>query len=132
MRGTADTIYIIFIASLLITPSEFYLLILFRSVFKMSIQIPVQLNPVITPAPLLLKDAKTLLTNPYLPMEAGYALNSEGMYHVAGGFMTSFYARSILQMSRFLFRDSLQTLSLFFDSLAVSSQIPFIAVCLTL
>jgi hypothetical protein len=44
----------------------------------------VTLNPILTPAPLLLKDAKTLLTNKYLPLEAGYALNSDGMWNVAG------------------------------------------------
>jgi hypothetical protein len=48
------------------------------------IQPPAYMNPLTGPRPLLLKDARTLLTNPYLPLEAGYALNSEGMYHVAG------------------------------------------------
>ncbi|KAF2427765.1 hypothetical protein EJ08DRAFT_662647 [Tothia fuscella] len=51
----------------------------------MSIQLPnVTLNPIITPAPLLLRDARTLLTNPYLPLEAGYSLNTDGMWNVAG------------------------------------------------
>jgi hypothetical protein len=51
----------------------------------MSIQLPnVTLNPILTPAPLLLKDARTLLTNPYLPLEAGYSLNTDGMWNVAG------------------------------------------------
>ncbi|TID24189.1 hypothetical protein E2P81_ATG02495 [Venturia nashicola] len=50
----------------------------------MNISIPAYQNPVTGIYPLVLKEAKTLLTNPYLPMEAGYALNSDGMYHVAG------------------------------------------------
>jgi hypothetical protein len=51
----------------------------------MSVILPnITLNPIITPAPLLLKDARTLLTNKYLPMEAGYALNTDGMWNVAG------------------------------------------------
>jgi hypothetical protein len=33
--------------------------------------------------PLLLKDAKALLEHDYLPFEAGYAINADGMYHVA-------------------------------------------------
>jgi hypothetical protein len=50
---------------------------------RMSLQLPATLNASITPAPLLLKDARSLLYTPYMPMEAGYALNSDGMYHVA-------------------------------------------------
>jgi hypothetical protein len=33
--------------------------------------------------PLLLKDAKVLLENEYLPFESGYAINRDGMYHIA-------------------------------------------------
>lgn len=40
-------------------------------------------NPTELPHPLLLKDAHLLLSNDYLPFEAGYALNLDGMYHVA-------------------------------------------------
>jgi hypothetical protein len=57
------------------------------SIFKvatMALVIPAVINPVMVPGPLLLKEARTLLTHPYLPFEAGYALNSDGMYHVAG------------------------------------------------
>lgn len=50
----------------------------------MSISIPAYQNPVTNIFPPVLKEAKVLLTNPYLPMEAGYAMNSDGMYHVAG------------------------------------------------
>lgn len=48
-----------------------------------SVQLPPLTNVTQVPAPLLLKQAPTLLTNLWLPMEAGYALNNEGMYHVA-------------------------------------------------
>lgn len=52
---------------------------------KMSItSVPSYHDPVSGNFPLVLKEAKVLLTNPYLPMEAGWALNSDGMYHVAG------------------------------------------------
>jgi hypothetical protein len=33
--------------------------------------------------PLLLNDANALLKNEYLPFESGYAINEDGMYHVA-------------------------------------------------
>ncbi|TID13223.1 hypothetical protein E2P81_ATG10077 [Venturia nashicola] len=49
--------------------------------------LPPLLNVTATPAPLLLKQAPTLLTNHWLPMEAGYALNNDGMYHVAANTM---------------------------------------------
>lgn len=48
------------------------------------ITIPAYASPFTGPNPLLMKDAKGVLTSPYLPMEAGYALNSEEVYHVAG------------------------------------------------
>jgi membrane protein YqaA with SNARE-associated domain len=49
-----------------------------------AISIPAYASPLTGPNPLLLKEAKSLLTNPYMPFEAGFALNNEGMYHVAG------------------------------------------------
>jgi hypothetical protein len=48
-----------------------------------ALQFPIPLNASITPSPLLLQDAPSLLSTPYMPMESGYALNSDGMYHVA-------------------------------------------------
>lgn len=48
-----------------------------------AIALPSPVNYTETPGPLLLKQAPDLLTNHWLPLEAGYALNSEGMYHVA-------------------------------------------------
>ncbi len=36
-----------------------------------------------SPKPLLLKDASSLLTHDYLPLETGYAINLEGMHHIA-------------------------------------------------
>ncbi|KUJ14149.1 uncharacterized protein LY89DRAFT_686673 [Mollisia scopiformis] len=36
-----------------------------------------------SPFPLLVSEAKLLLTNPYPPTETGYAVNSEGMHHIA-------------------------------------------------
>jgi hypothetical protein len=50
---------------------------------NMAVHLPVLLNASLTPAPLLLQDVRSLLHTPYIPMEAGYALNSDGMYHVA-------------------------------------------------
>lgn len=38
--------------------------------------------------PLLLKEAPLLLQHDYLPMEAGYALNSDGMWHIAASTCT--------------------------------------------
>lgn len=52
-----------------------------------TIQIPPLVNVTETPAPLLLSQAPILLTTPWLPMEAGYALNNDGMYHVAANTM---------------------------------------------
>jgi hypothetical protein len=40
-------------------------------------------DPTKLPQALLLKDAPLLLAHEYLPLEAGYAVNSEGMHHVA-------------------------------------------------
>ncbi|KAF1985332.1 hypothetical protein K402DRAFT_455291 [Aulographum hederae CBS 113979] len=47
--------------------------------------IPAAVNPLVTPGPLLLNNTQVLLspTDPYLPLEAGWALNADGMYHVA-------------------------------------------------
>ncbi|KAJ9647978.1 hypothetical protein H2201_001346 [Coniosporium apollinis] len=36
-----------------------------------------------TPEPLLLKDVKLLLEHDYLPFEVGYAINADGMHHIA-------------------------------------------------
>lgn len=52
-----------------------------------SAQLPPPVNFTEVPGPLLLKQAPSLLTNHWLPMEAGYALNNEGMYHVAANTM---------------------------------------------
>jgi hypothetical protein len=50
---------------------------------EMEVDVPLAMDPTKSPSSLLLRDAKLLLTNHYLPMETGFALNSEGMYHVA-------------------------------------------------
>jgi hypothetical protein len=60
-----------------------------------AVQLPALLNVTQVPAPLLLKQAPTLLTNHWLPLEAGYALNSEGMYHVAANTMMKGLAPNI-------------------------------------
>jgi hypothetical protein len=70
--------------SFLFLASRFFLDPFKTAIMSGIIQPPAYMNPLTGPRPLLLKDARTLLTNPYLPLEAGYALNSEGMYHVAG------------------------------------------------
>jgi hypothetical protein len=51
------------------------------------LELPSPVNATLVPAPLLLKEAPLLLANRWLPLEAGYALNSEGMYHVAANTM---------------------------------------------
>jgi hypothetical protein len=45
--------------------------------------VPTYVDPRNTPAPLVLREAHLLLSNPTLPLEDGYAINSDGMYHIA-------------------------------------------------
>jgi len=40
-------------------------------------------DPTTVAEPLCLRDAKLLLEHEYLPLEAGHAINADGMYHVA-------------------------------------------------
>lgn len=40
-------------------------------------------DPTVNVEPLCLQDAKLLLENDYLPFEAGYAINADGMSHIA-------------------------------------------------
>jgi hypothetical protein len=49
----------------------------------MALVVPGVIDPTIVAGPLTVKQAPLMLTNPYLPFEAGYALNSDGMHHVA-------------------------------------------------
>jgi hypothetical protein len=49
----------------------------------MQIEVPKWADATKVPGPLLLKETHLLLTNHYLPMEMGCALNSDGMYHIA-------------------------------------------------
>ncbi len=48
-----------------------------------SISIPAKVDPTKHPSPLCLRDAPLLLSHPYLPMESGFSLNSDGMHHIA-------------------------------------------------
>jgi hypothetical protein len=50
---------------------------------EMDVHLPPPIDATKVPGALLLRDAKLLLTHPFLPMESGAALNSEGMYHIA-------------------------------------------------
>lgn len=50
---------------------------------EMRIDLPPPIDATKYPGALLLRDAKLLLTNHYLPLETGFCLNSEGMHYVA-------------------------------------------------
>jgi hypothetical protein len=47
------------------------------------VAVPAYVDPTSAPSPLLLRETSLLLSHPELPLENGYALNSDGMYHVA-------------------------------------------------
>jgi DAPG hydrolase PhiG domain len=40
-------------------------------------------DPTTQALPLLLSEAKLMLSHEYLPLESGYAINAEGMHYVA-------------------------------------------------